>query len=686
MTGLLYFMQALFNKKSALLIILYFVFTPNIQAQILRVTGKVVDVNNEPLMGVYVSNLERHRTLAVTDEGGKFAVDIYADGTLEFSMLGYIKTAVKINNRTQILVKMEEESRELGQVTVSTQRITDKIVPDPTDIEVKGNYFHVKTRIRIPREMYASNTRLVVQPVMNNITQNTQTLMRPLVLDGNEYNKTQRRMYDYDIKNDPLAPYIVMRQDSTHNKKLNNDIIYYHDSVYIENIKNDFNCDVYMAIEDYNRILYRDTAVIARGTVNPLRFLDIPITGRDISEEKYYPKAEMQLREDKGEINLHFQIGVSKLDLSDTHNQAEVGKLQEQLKAVANSEDASIRKFSITGTASPDGRYETNLKLANNRMRSSLNYIIGQLDTETRKHMNVSSEAHVASWQLVADLLKKDNKTEEAAQVQSIIDRFSRPDDQSLRMRRLPFYHSLLVEQYLPRLRKVEYELTYSIYRFLTIEEIEQMYTKDYHRLSRYEFFHLYRAEKDSLRRERLCRQALETYPHFMVAANDLQACLIKRGASDPDLLTMFAGKEAPVTVNTNHMIALLHAGRFESADSINAFVPENEQTSIVKAITSVLNGKFEENAQAIAATSTRNEVLVLLAMKYNEEALALSERLDKNNAVNTYIQAICLNRVNRSEEAYEKLKKAIEMQPSLKKIAQIDGDVNALLTESEDE
>lgn len=686
MTGLLYFVLALFKKKSASFIILCLVLAADIQAQVIRVSGVVTDQKEEPLMGVYVSDPTSRRTLAVTDESGKFAVNIYANGKLEFSMLGYTKVVVKVNNKTHLTVKMEEENIELQQVTIQTKRITDRIVPDPTDIEVKGNYFHVRTRIRVPREMFASNTRLVVQPVMNNVTQKTQTLMRPLVLDGREYNRTQRRMYDYDLNGDSLAPYIVMRNDSTRNKKLNNDIIYYHDSVYVENVKNDFNCDVMMAIEDYRRILYRDTTVIARGTVNPLRFLDIPLAGKEINEESYYPKAEMQLCENKGDINLHFEIGRSNLDLSDAHNRTEIKRLQEQLRSIAEDADASIRKFSITGTASPDGRYETNLKLANNRMRSALDYIVSRLDADTRNGMELSSEAQVASWIQLADLLKKDGKTEEATQVQDIADRYKRADDQSLRMRKLPFYRSLLVGEYLPRLRRVEYELTYSLYRILTLEEIQRLYAKDSTLLSRYEFFRLYREEKDSIRREHICRQALKTYPHFMVAANDLQACLIRRGMADPDLLAPFAGKKAPLTVNLNHMTALLRAGRYEAADSINTFIPDNGQTQMVKALAAVLNGKFEGHASVIAQTGLRNEVLVLLAMKSNEKALELSTKLNSNDAVDTYIQAICLNRADRSEEAYEKLKKAIEMQPALKKVAQVDGDVNMLLTDSKDE
>ena len=48
------------------------------------------------------------------------------------------------------------------------------------------------------------------------------------VFDGDTYNTTQNRMYDYDIDKDPLHDYI--RVKTTSSRK--GDIIAYHDSIY----------------------------------------------------------------------------------------------------------------------------------------------------------------------------------------------------------------------------------------------------------------------------------------------------------------------------------------------------------------------------------------------------------------------------------------------------------------------
>ena len=72
--------------------------------------------------------------------------------------------------------------------------------------------------------------------------------------------------------------------------------------------------------------------------------------------------------------------------------------------------------------------------------------------------------------------------------------------------------------------------------------------------------------------------------------------------------------------------------------------------------------------------------MLMLLAMKRNQEAFELAKQLPDDKADHHYIRAICLNRLENPLEAEKELKKAFKMDPSLLKIAEIDGDVNGLL------
>ena len=682
----LLFMKPL--RSITFLVALFLLSVSEVSAQeVMRVLGTVVlKSDDSPCIGVNVTDATTRRALAMTDVDGTFAVNVRSNARLRFSMVGMKTKEVDVKGKSHLRVVLEEESVSLKEVTISQKRITDKILPEQTDIEVKGNYFYVKTRVRVPREMFSHNTRLVVQPVLNNATRKQMTLMKPIVYDAREYNETQDRLYNFDLNDslagDPLARYITVKSEQTREKGRTNDIIGYNDSIYVEHVKDDFSCDVYMAIENYNRILYRDTTIIARGTVNPLRFLDYSFAAHELTDSAYFPKKEVQLRDSQGKVNLRFPVGKAVFDSSDPQNASEIDKLRQQIENISKSKGASLSSLELRGQSSPEGRYASNLNLAKMRMDYALGFLKRTLPADMTQGMTFTSDAKVAPWSRVAEMLRKDTLATEADRVEAILAAHHDIEAQGRAIQRLPFYHKIIATRCLPQLRRVDYTLHYNVYRTLTIDEIAQLYAQDYSQLSKYEFFKLYHAEADTAKRVTMMRQALEVYPSFMAAANDLSVQLINHRQYDSSLLRPFAGANAPQEVNVNQLIALLNEGLYASADSIAHFVNDNGSTHTMLAVNAVLNGRYDsENYATIAKTGKRNEVVMLLAMKLNDAALRMSRKLPDNEAVSHYLRAICLNRTDDPTEAYEELKRAFAMDASLKEIAKVDGDVTDLLS-----
>ena len=683
----LLFMKPL--RSITFLVALFLLSVSEVSAQeVMRVLGTVVlKSDDSPCIGVNVTDATTRRALAMTDVDGTFAVNVRSNARLRFSMVGMKTKEVDVKGKSHLRVVLEEESVSLKEVTISQKRITDKILPEPTDIEVRGNYFYVKTRVRVPREMFSHNTRLVVQPVLNNATRKQVTLMKPMVYDAREYNETQDRLYSFDLNDslagDPLARYITVKSEQTREKGRPNDIIGYNDSIYVEHVKDDFSCDVYMAIENYNRILYRDTTIIARGTVNPLRFLDYSFAAHELTDSAYFPKKEVQLRDSQGKVNLRFPVGKAVFDSSDPQNASEIDKLRQQIETISQSKGASLSSLELRGQSSPEGRYSHNMSLAKMRMDYALGFLKRTLPADMPQGMTFTSDAKVAPWSRVAEILRKDTLASEADRVEAIL--AAHPGNieaQGRAIQRLPFYHKIIATRCLPQLRRVDYTLHYNVYRTLTIDEIAQLYAQDYSQLSKYEFFKLYRAEVDTAKRVAMMRQALEVYPSFMAAANDLSVQLINHRQYDASLLRPFAGANAPQEVNVNQLITLLNEGLYASADSVAHFVNDNESTHTILAVNAVLNSRYDaKNYATIAKTGKRNEVVMLLAMKLDDAALRMSRQLPDNEAVSHYLRAICLNRTNDPTEAYEELKRAFAMDPSLKEIAKTDGDVTDLLS-----
>lgn len=644
-----------------------------------RIRGTVRNIEGMPIEGVAVINTQTGITIGVTDEYGSYSAVIEPDGSLKFSCVEYKNELVAVKGEMVIDVVLSQDIIEIDEVVVQVLS-KKKVIPEPTDIEIKGNYFHLKTRFSVPKWLFKNNTRLIAQPSIYNVTTGERRFMDPLVFDAPQYNITQERMYDYDMSKDPLAEFVQVKETAARKS----DLITYHDSLYIQKPDDDYRADVYLSMENYNKIIYADTFSIARGTINPLRFLEYDFNGMRLTDSIYMPKAEMQLMDTEGEVNLTFLIGKDEIDPSDPNNDVELQKLERELKAIEMSSDASMQSLYVEGLSSPDGRYQSNLNLAKKRTNTAFNRILAMLSPSTRNVIEKGTSAKVQDWEVVVDLLMNDSLTEEAGQVQQILDKYENMDSRSMAIAHLPFYRTLLAKDYLPKLRKVEYRYEYSIFRFLTDDEIKALYAEDYKKLTANEFYRLINLAENDDEREKYCRQALERYPKLLFAANELAVVCLRKGKADASILEKFINTESPQPVIYNQVLSLLKERRLVEAYDLLGLLKNDDRSDYLKAVVEALNGDYEMSFGPIASYSDFNEVLMLLAMKNNDDAWAKAKRLNGGTAKEFYIKAVAANRTENVVEAMAYMEQAFALDPSLKEVAKIDGDLLDLLPEGQ--
>ena len=581
------------------------VMTPiELYAQNIRVSGVVRGNNGERVAGVSITDLGRQRVLGITDDDGKYSIVLAPNATISFTCMGYSEKKEKVKGRVTIDVELQSTAKEMDEITV-TASLVGNVVFEPSEIEIVGNYFHLRTRFKVPKEIMALDHRLVVQPTIYNVTRNSTMFLRPVVSDGREYLLTQERMYGFDITRDTLSPYIQKSEISRQGE-----IIAYHDSVYIENNRDDYRSDVFLSVEDYHKIIRVDTMVIAKGTVNPLRFFDYNISAQDLTDSIYIPKPELALRSDKGEVHLTYLPGKSDIDETNPNNQQELKKLEDRIRFLEQDPDAKLQSMSIFGISSPEGNYAKNVELADLRMRSARNKILSYISPATKEFLKVESQSKVENWLPVVEMMKQDSLIEKANEVQEIINKYpTNLNSQFNKIKRLSYYRSIIVP-YLTKLRRVEYDFGYSLYRVLKDEEIVEMYEQNYTQLSRYDFYRMFQMAKDDVEKETLYSQAISVYPKFMLAANNLAALYIRQGRSNIDILKPFIkGDNIPEEVLTNQIIATLDKWQYSTADSLASLMPQSETAEYVKSITRLMNGNYQEALSQFEGEGGLNEV-----------------------------------------------------------------------------
>lgn len=649
-------------------------------ARTVNVHGSVtLNGTAEPLYGIAIYNGTSDKLIGITNEEGRYAVTLDSNDDLVFSSQLTKEHREPLKGRLRVDVELMPEANELQEVEVIAQGGGNTLETEPTDIGVCGNSLILKTSVKIPPEMFSSEKRMIVQPALYNVTRRQLQYMTPIVYDGWRYDVTQERMLDWDMTKDPLLPY----QQVKNNGRKGENRITINDSIYVENTDEDFMFIVMSSLENYNRVIYADTFELARGTVNPLRFLTYNTKPQPMNEDRFKPLPEVEMRDSKGEMQLTFPVGKSRLDLSLGNNAAELHAMLVEFSTIENDPNMTLKQFSISGYASPEGRYESNKRLAQSRVNATMDYIMQMLNPELSKDAQKITHSEVSPWEDVVTLLRNDNLSDEADALQAVIDRYSGFDARSAAVTRLPFYRSLIVTKYLPQLRRVNYIISYSRYRPLTDEEIEELYAKNPTGLTKYQYYRLYTSRKDEAREEALVN-ALKAHPDFVVAATDLADIRLNQDKNPIDILEPFftdksKWNELPLSTRYNMGLCCLKAKNYSRADSLLKDLPDTSEFHTAKIYSTALNGKYRQVMTEICEDSPINEVVILLALKDNAQAWRRAQKLG-NSANEEYIKAIAANRVDEYLLAITHLGNALRQDPTLIEIAKIDGDINGIL------
>lgn len=635
--------------------------------------GIITDTQKRPVNGASVSVVNENGKVA-TNADGAFSIRVFSDARLSISSIGYETKEIAVYGREEVSIELRESLTELPEVTVSsTLKNLMKITFDPTELGLIKDRFFLNTRYRVPSDLFHPDSRLIIQPVITDKSTNVSISLRPMVFDGKVYDILVQRgnICGDRAEKDHYSPYAVVVENFS-----SDNLIAYSDSLSVENISNDYQAEVHIKISTFCEEEYRDSIIIARGVVYPMRFLNYNLVAMALGNE-YTPEQEIQSFDEKGEIKLSFLAGDAGIYENVGRNSSELKKMRDALGEIDRNTTKKLKLFSIKGYTSPEGTYEYNLKLAKQRMRNAIEKMTLHLSDETLNNMRLEDEALVEPWSVVYGQMLNDS-VPEFRELGDLIKRARNNHDEiSWGAKRLKSY-TLINNQYLAPLRRVEYFYNYTEFRTLKNEEIKALYDADPQKLTANEFWRYItmQPELSDDGKEFLYRQALSVHPDLLVAANNLAVLKIGQNRADTTILQPFLTTEAPLAVWVNQAVAYLQLREFSKADQIASHLPDKDECRMTKALAAALSGKYEEAYPVIAEKGGINKAVLLLSMKRNKEAYDVLKEVTDKTAPAAYLKAIAANRLNLINEALVHLDSAFSLDPSLKEVAAKDGDV----------
>lgn len=205
-------------------------------------------------------------------------------------------------------------------------------------------------------------------------------------------------------------------------------------------------------------LMDQDTTQMA--VINPT-----PKIGRD---HYVKPKAEaIKVRAEKGEAYLSFKLNKSDILADFRENATELRKITSTIDLVKNDKDVSITNIDIHGYASPDGPYDNNVRLANNRAAALRNYVCN-LYTIDKKLFTY--HATPEDWEGFKKKVEASHLADKSA-ILAVANSSLAPDAKDQKIKKLyPASYRYIMSEIYPRLRHSDYTVTYTVRPF-DIEE-----------------------------------------------------------------------------------------------------------------------------------------------------------------------------------------------------------------------
>lgn len=173
-------------------------------------------------------------------------------------------------------------------------------------------------------------------------------------------------------------------------------------------------------------------------------------------------------------------------------NRKELDNIIATVNKIRNAPDLKMEYFHLHGTASPEGPYDNNVKLARNRTQALYDYIRAFLNYDSKQ---ITQDYTPENWEGLADSIRNHPVYKYNSELLNVVTSTVMTPDQKKKTLQTNFakeYQDLYATVY-PTLRRAYYRVAYSVKEYATLPEIREQYIKAPYNLSQAEMYTLAR-------------------------------------------------------------------------------------------------------------------------------------------------------------------------------------------------
>lgn len=387
-------------------------------------------------------------------------------------------------------------------------------------VQKEGSQVVLSTTANLYKMQLKSQNMVIITPVLQSADKAHTVRFNPFVITGRKRMKALNREIGFGAEPFEQTPIVVFR----------------HKNNQAESIPMTLNVPYESWMRDASLVMQANTTGCAScdvaSNITPLSTRILPPLVPPTYELSYViPPAEpIKQRSETHSAYLNFEVGKSVLLRDFKNNASELNNVNKIVNEVRNDKNLKFTEFTITGYASPEGGYDYNMRLSENRAKAFAAYM---KDKENMPASLLKVNWEGEDWIGLRKAIKESSLSdrEKIMEVLEISDINKRKAQ--LKALNGGRTYRMLLDEYYPPLRRIDYTLAY-IARPFDVNEAKQVIKTKPQYLSLNEMFLVANTyPKTSPEFKEVFDIAVRLYPTDPVAQQNTAALEIERGADD---------------------------------------------------------------------------------------------------------------------------------------------------------
>ena len=370
----------------------------------------------------------------------------------------------------------------------------------------------------------------------------------------------------------------------------------------------------------------------------------------------------------KQEANIKFLIAQSNIRTSELSS-VSIKDLVNVLREINDdAEGRALEAIEVSAYASPDGKYSFNEKLAERRQNVSADYLKKELK-KIKMNADINTRYTAEDWDGFQELVAASNLQDKQV-ILSVLSMYKDPEEREQQIRNMSNVYTDIKDGILPELRRARLIVNYEIIG-RSDEEIVAQFAQDPSKLSVEELVYGANTLVSSPAEQKAWNEVISRlFPSDYRSQNNLARIAYAQGDYQQAAKYLQQAKSINAgssEVNTNLALLALRDGNLDQAEALLAQGFGANSYNEVLGSYNLAKGNYRQAAQNLAGVENNTAALAQILNQDYAAARQTLAKVKNADATTSYLSAILAARTSDSSALVSGLRKAFELDPSLK-------------------